>query len=221
MKKPLNIDGAKTGADDKIITLKVSYYPNGNMKLAIEVNGEEFLELSVDIRDQLELNCVAINPKQEYWVKTLIYQNNLGSFFERYYLSIEDGGTISTIYYLNRFSLLEFSKEEYDKYVFMRAEKHIKGLSRAELTKRYYRYHIWALQHQNKPIYKNKKKPKYKCSFKDLYHQRTYRHKKDLIIANLPKGMRAEIEKYGEKASVVLKRKLFEYLDECEKKGEQ
>ena len=220
MKKPLNIDGVITNADDTIFTLGVSTYPNGNMKLTLQANGEPYWILSLNIEDVLPRNCVAINPNEEHWVKTLIYQNNLGNFVEYYYLSLDNGGVKCTIYSLDRFSLSEFSKDEYEKYVHTQQDMKVIGLSKSELTKKFKNSHSELLARMNKNAYQNGKKPKPKSYTRKLYWQRVYRHRKDIITAILPKGMKEEIEKYGEKASTVLKRELLNYLDKQEKKGE-
>ncbi len=219
-KKPLNVDGIVTGAEDKVVTLGVSSYPNGNLKLILEVNGKPFKELSADIESVLQLNNVAISPEVASWVRYLIYQNNLGDFLDIYYLNAQDIRDRCTIYDLNRFALSDFAKEEYEQYVYERAKNPVKGLDQYQLWRRRDRYRTW-IANQHKNACSNGRKPRYKSRFFDLYDQKAYRHKRDLIMVTLPKGTKAEIERYGEKATDVLKRKLYEYLDEHEKKGEQ
>lgn len=216
-KKALETKDAIINADGKVATLGLSNYKNRNIQLTLEVDGKPYRELTVDIMHTLPLNCVVINKNDEPWIKRLILNNHLGTFYEKYY--VDD--IAYSIYSLYKSKLKEFCPDEYDDYIYSFAENAKKGINRAQLIDREHRYHWRAVQKSKKKPLAQKRKSDYRTSINSRSAQKRYYNKTERINAYLPKGMKSHIEQFGEKASVALKRKLMEYLDECEQKGEE
>lgn len=211
MKKELNVDGIILNADGKSFTLGVSVYEKtNNLCLFLETDGVRSFELTVDVDDTLPFNQAVLKNVDEDWIKSLLLRNGIGNFCGNYYQNRKSHSMI----FVGSLTLKDFAKDEYMEYKEY-CEKHPKKRPTKKRQKKKERIAHWdALEDKRWRPKAKISKGKYKSSDDVREANKRYREKNDAITAYLPKGMKAEIEQYGEKATVVLKRCLLNYLEE-------
>ncbi len=176
--------------------LDESYY---NMKLDLYKNGEYYKTLSLNSGYLLPKYTVVLNTKDYPWLRKFIIDNRLGDLIDWFYDDNNDKYPVIQAYVYNL--------EGFDEYVAnhpstaQRPTK-IESFIWKEKNKHYLknwddRKHYHPVVMENKPLYRSSTKARLKAKQYAFEHNR--------LTAYLPKGMKAELEKYGEKASQILK----------------
>ena len=99
MKKTLDVAGINTNYGDTVFTLGIGAYERtNNIRLTIEADGKEYLELTVDVKDRLSFGYFVVNADNRDAYIYLLQRNDIGSREGQYYIN----GNKYDLFYINK-----------------------------------------------------------------------------------------------------------------------